>query len=143
LDKGYYFSFDGKKGVVVDVQRDDRYIESLIAQEIEFWDCVQNFSPPKLSDKDYVKREDDLWKELSNAWLDTDIKIEDLNEKQRELRIALIRLSGDRNSLGNGVRLRHCVAKGRVDYKKVTELRGIDLEPYRGSPIESWTLSRM
>ena len=31
--------------------------------------------------------------------------------------------------------------KGRVNYSKIPELEGVDLEAYRGMPIEKWRIS--
>ncbi len=38
LDFSYYYSFDGERGVVLKIQRDDKFIENMIEKEKEFWD---------------------------------------------------------------------------------------------------------
>jgi putative phage-type endonuclease len=38
LDFSYYFSFDGHKGKVIEVKRDDDFIEIMIEKEREFWE---------------------------------------------------------------------------------------------------------
>ncbi len=42
----YYFSFDGKDGVVLDVFRNEKYVKELIEKEEAFWYCMQNGIPP-------------------------------------------------------------------------------------------------
>ena len=47
LDFAYYYSFDGEKGIVLEVKRDQEFIEMMIEKEKDFWNCVQTFVPPK------------------------------------------------------------------------------------------------
>lgn len=46
LDFAYYYSFDGEKGIVLEVKRDEEFIEKMIAKEKEFWHCLQALQPP-------------------------------------------------------------------------------------------------
>jgi putative phage-type endonuclease len=43
-----YFSFDGKQGVNIIVERDQNYIDKLLDKEKEFWQCLQTLTPPVL-----------------------------------------------------------------------------------------------
>ena len=47
LKQAYYFSFDGTKGCSVLVKRDDAYIKELIDEELKFYLCMINLTPPK------------------------------------------------------------------------------------------------
>lgn len=42
----YYFSFDGQKGVILEVKKDDLFIEKMIEKEKEFWNCLKTLKPP-------------------------------------------------------------------------------------------------
>lgn len=46
LEFAYYYSFDGERGVVIEVKRDQAFIDRMIEKEQEFWNCVQTFIPP-------------------------------------------------------------------------------------------------
>jgi putative phage-type endonuclease len=46
LPMANYFSFDGEKGVVIKVLRDENIIDTLIKKGLEFYHCLQNFIPP-------------------------------------------------------------------------------------------------
>lgn len=48
LDFAYYYSFDGKKGVTLEVKRDLVFIEKMLEKEFEFWNCLKTFTPPKI-----------------------------------------------------------------------------------------------
>ena len=40
LSFSYYFSFDGEKGVILEVKRDEEFIEKMIAKETDFWNIL-------------------------------------------------------------------------------------------------------
>jgi putative phage-type endonuclease len=42
----FYFSFDGEKGVIIEVKRDDKFIEIMIEKEREFWERLQQQLTP-------------------------------------------------------------------------------------------------
>jgi len=42
LDLAYYFSYDGESGVIIEVNRDDEYIENLLSLEYEFWLTIKD-----------------------------------------------------------------------------------------------------
>ena len=44
----YYYSFDGYNGIVIEVKRDDFYIDLMIQQEKIFYDCMVNRDEKKL-----------------------------------------------------------------------------------------------
>jgi predicted phage-related endonuclease len=47
LDIIDYFSFDGKNGILIKVERDNEFIQEMLDKEIEFWHCVTNLTPPE------------------------------------------------------------------------------------------------
>lgn len=140
LEKVYYFSFDGKEGKIIEVERDDKYIDKMLKKELEFWDCMQNFKTPALTDKDYIQQDNELWEAASNSWLDCHQKLEFLKKQEEELKETLIALSGGSNSKGAGIKLSKVIRKGNVDYNAIPELENVDLEKYRKKHIESWRL---
>jgi putative phage-type endonuclease len=50
-EKAYYFSYFCKDGdvdaIVLEVFRDDMYIQKLLEKEEEFWHCIVDLNPPK------------------------------------------------------------------------------------------------
>ena len=46
-EKAFYFSFDGIDGAIVEVQRNDEYIERMIDEELKFYYCLMNKLPPE------------------------------------------------------------------------------------------------
>lgn len=37
----FYYSFDGEKGVILEIKRDEEYIQEMIEKEFEFWKLLQ------------------------------------------------------------------------------------------------------
>ncbi len=141
LDEMYYYSFDGENGVMIKVHRDDKFIKGMIEKELAFWECMQNFKAPKFIDRDVNIRGDDVWIEVARRYAALDARLSVLEKEKDSLRDTLITMTGDRNSEGGGVKVSRVIRKGNVDYSKIPELKGVDLEEYRKEAIETWRIS--
>lgn len=142
LDSMYYFSFDGSDGEILEVKRDQSYIDRLVQKEKEFYDSILEMDSPALSDEDYnTMEEDGSWYALSEEWKETTKKRKQLEEYEEKLRNQLILLSGDKNSMGNGIRLTKIIQKGGTDYSKIPELKGVNLEIYRKKSFVKYRIS--
>lgn len=140
VDILHYFSFSDVDFHMIEVKRDDKFIETMIEKELEFWNHLQNFQPPPLSKKDYWVREDPKWAVQVEVWKDANDALKAAKEKEKVARDALIELADGKNSEGSGVKILKVVRKGSVNYGAIPELEGVDLEKFRKSPIESWRL---
>src|ERR1044072_559693 len=144
LDMAYYFSYYefeecGELKVdtaLLECRRNTKYIKKMISQEEEFFKCMQDFTAPKLTDRDYEYKEDNVWQAAAIEWLENNKKLMDLEKRDKELRDMLISMAKGQNSLGAGVRVSKMVRKGNIDYGIIPELQGLDLDPYRKEPIE-------
>jgi putative phage-type endonuclease len=135
----YYFSFDGEKGVIIEVSRDESYIQKLIEEEKEFYQWVVTLCPPP---QPYVERSDPIWLNTEKKWQGVTSQIKWLESQEAELREELIQLSGGLNIKGAGIKLSKEVRKGSVDYKLIPELANVDLEKYRKGPVECWKITQ-
>ncbi|CAB4133810.1 COG5377 Phage-related protein, predicted endonuclease [uncultured Caudovirales phage] len=140
-EKAFYFSFDGFDGVIVEVKRDEAYIEKMILEEFKFYMCLRENTPPEPEESDYIQRDDDLWGQCVSQWHTVHAAIKELEKEEEELKNQLIFLSGESNSRGAGISLCKVVRKGAIDYAKVPILKTIDLEPYRKPSITSWRIT--
>jgi len=141
LDEMYYFSFDGIEGVVLTIPRDPVYCDKMLEEEWKFYQCLQNSTPPELSEDDYVEKNDDIWIEYASQWKEVKEQMKSLEEKETDLRNHLIYLSGSHNSKGAGIKLYKKNRKGTIDYSSIPELKDLDLEKYRKSSSHVWTIS--
>lgn len=142
LDMAYYYSYRGPNDeVLLEVFRDDKYIKRMVPLEKEFWDCMNEFVAPKMTERDYELKEDDIWHATASQWLSISKELQALEKKEKELRELLISQSHNTSSMGGGVRVSRIVRKGNVDYAKIPELQSVNLERYRKNPIETWRIA--
>src|SRR5690554_147459 len=80
-------------------------------------------------------------KKLIDEWDNLNATIDDAEARKKEVLAELVRISGERDALMHGRKLTKVERKGNVNYKKIPELEGVDLERYRGKPSEFWRLS--
>ena len=140
LDGMHYFSFHKGEGVIVEVERDDNYLEEMYAKEKDFWDCVTNFKAPPLTDHDYRER-DKVWYKQASRVLGIKQQLKTLEKEEKEAESALRTMSQGQSSFFDDLRYTSSIRKGNVDYKKIPELEGIDLEIYRKPSSSMWTLT--
>ena len=140
LDKAYYFSYSDNSSKVIVVNRDESYIKNMICKEVEFYDCVQNLTAPRMIERDFIQKEDDIWIETAAKWKQIKNQMTQLEKEEEDLRSSLICMSGKSNCKGGGIKLSKIVRKGSIDYKAIPELKEIDLEKYRKTPIEMYRL---
>jgi putative phage-type endonuclease len=140
LDKMYYFSFDTHSHFLIEVQRDEKYLKTLLQREKEFYECLQNFVAPTCDDSAII-RNDDIWSTLAKDWLDVQTQLAALERREEVLRESLSAIAGDHATKGAGIRVSKATRKGAIEYTKVPQLGGIDLEPYRKESVVYWKIS--
>lgn len=141
VDFMFYFSFDGFDGVAVRVDRDNDYIEKMGKEEMKFYECLINNTPPEPDEDDYILRSDLDWENVAYSYRTVSDQIKELEKEQEFLRNQLIELSGQSNCKGAGLALCQIERKGNVDYSKIPALKDIDLEQYRKPGVCCWRIS--
>ena len=142
LDKAYYFSFDGEEGILIEINRDQKYIIKLIEKEKVFKEQVDNLVPPKLGDKDFQVMDNDIWDSYASQWITLNMQLKELEQREKDLRERLISMSRNQNAKGSGVKVSRILKKGNIDYSKVPQLEGLSLEEYRKGPTEYWKIAK-
>lgn len=137
----YYYSYDGKDNACIEVQRDQAYIDKLIAEELKFYKCMITCTPPELSERDYNIRYDDKWKLACKEWEEASQNLRLYKFREEITRSDLIALCESRNSKGAGVKVQKIMRVGSVDYSAIPALEGIDLDQYRKPASESWRIT--
>ena len=138
VNEMFYYSFDGFDGVAVIVRRDQEYIDRMVEEEKKFYEMLMSRTPPE---PDYTIRSDDFWIDTSNQLRLIRNTIDMLQKQEQELRDLLINSCNDRNCKGAGVSVSNIYRKGNVDYSKIPQLSGVDLELYRKAGSSSWRVS--
>ena len=138
----HYFSYLNGEGVIVEVGRDHHYLETLYEKEAKFWDNVTGLVAPALTARDYRDMSSEAeWNERAKQFVARQKMLKELEEQHDADKAWFIEQCEDQSSEGAGVRAIRVISKGLVDYKAIPELKGVDLEPYRKKPRESWRVT--
>lgn len=139
--KCFYYSYDGKNGICIEVFPDPLFIESFLPKAREFWRCVAFNEPPPLQEKDYKNMSEDWdWQSASTRYKELDAQIKSLEATKEEYRKQLIGLCQNQNCAGNGIKVMKTTIKGRVSYDDIPEIKTLDLEKYRKPSSTSWKI---
>lgn len=139
-DRVYYYSYDGEKGVTVEVRPDVNYCRDLLEKEIAFWDLVQNKIAPPLTDKDAALVTDESMLELAKEYAAMDAQVKDLENKMDQIKKNLSEFCTHTKTKVGRLTVSREIRKGSIDYAKVGELKGVDLEQYRKEPTSFVTI---
>jgi hypothetical protein len=125
------FVFDGTEGVLVEqTPQPDRWLT--IRRD---WDAFMKFittdTAPPLCERDTRERDDDAWKSAAEAYLRARQHADHSAAAADEAKGALVALTSHPSESGCGVSVAQFFKKGAVDYKRVPELAGVNLEPFR------------
>lgn len=125
---------------IVEVKPDKEYQSELMQKELQFWqENVLKKKPPIPTEKDYKTLKG--VKPLITSWKKIKTQIDSLEAQLEGLRASIIE-KAEKQKHGrfvcDGVRIRQESRVGNVNYKNIPELKGVDLEKYRGKGSTSW-----
>ena len=141
LDMIYYFSYDGLENALIEVLRDQEYIDAMILKERNFLECLRSCIPPQLGEDDYNPRYDSEWCIAVKKWKLAKEIVEASQREEEKARKELIDCCHSMNSKGEGVKVQKIMRKGVIDYSKIDALDGVDLENFRKPSSESWRIT--
>lgn len=98
---------------------------------------------PYLKDLEIDASGDETWQELSAFYLDEKKKFEEAKSRLDAAKAALTEFAEHadvRKVHGCGVQAYQATRKGSVNYSKIPELKGVDLDKYRGKDSTYWTV---
>lgn len=130
-----YCSFDGEKGVILDVERDEQYCQRLFAEELRFLAALIDFKPPDAVGRDWIEINDPELLLSVSRLKEINEQISLLEERKENIRKELI-FDHPRIKIGN-TKVQRIVRRGVIEYGRIEALQGLDLEPYRKPPTTS------
>lgn len=77
---------------------------------------------------------------LANRYSELSLQIKEFEQIKRDLLAEIVERCGERQSEILGKKLTKIEHKGNVNYAKIPELKGVDLDEYRGKPSSYWVL---
>ena len=131
----HYWSFDGKAGTLVTVRHDREYVAKLLETETAFWLRVLEQRWPDEGDELNLSN-DPQWRTAASRYRTARLKLDRATLEERYARQELEKLATARRTHGCGAEVLRGLRRGAVDYSRIPELRGVNLEPYRKQPVE-------
>jgi predicted phage-related endonuclease len=140
-DRCFYYSYDGTDGICIEVFPDPEFKHKFIPKAREFWRCVAFSEPPELQDSDYKDMSTEpAWRESAMEYRKINEQIKNLEKVKENYRKELLKLCGDQNCLGEGVKVMKVPMRGRVDYDAIPEIKDLDLDKYRKCSTTMWKI---
>jgi putative phage-type endonuclease len=132
----HFWVYAEGEGMLITIRRDAE-IMSLIR---EGWENFQQYldtdSPPPLTEADSAQRTDAAWAEAAKACLEAKVQADAADTTLEQARKVLVGLLRHPRESGEGVNVVKLWKQGNVDYKKVPELKDVNLDRYRGQGRE-------
>lgn len=132
----HYWVFAEGEGLLLTVRRDEEVMDLIREAWDDFQQYLDSDSPPPLTDADAMQREDAAWSQAAQVFLEAKRHADKADEALDEARKALVALSQHPKEVGAGVSVMKLWKAGSVDYKKVPELEGVELDRYRAKGRE-------
>jgi len=130
------FVFDGTDGLLLPVEPDPSSWDQVRSAWDAFAAFVEKAEPPPLTERDVRVRDDAEWLQAALTYRELRTASDELGKAMEEVKAKLVGLTSHAKEQGGGVTVTRLWKRGNIDYKRVPELRGVDLEPYRQSARE-------
>lgn len=132
IDKMFYLSYrtGDTHPVLLEYRPDKKNLEKLIREETKFLKCMLTKTPPE-TEEDCEEISDLDTLELAMQYSRVKDELEALSSEEVALKTKLIELSNGKNCRMGRVKISQCLRKGTVDYSKIEQLSGVDLDRYR------------
>ncbi|WP_053076607.1 lambda-exonuclease family protein [Caenimonas sp. SL110] len=126
-----FYVFDGKTGVTVEVSPSEETFGSIRQAWDEFWKFVVSDTPPPITERDTVMREDLAWREAAERYVLAKESAENAVELAEKAKERLVTLANHNREQGFGVAVCR-FWKGKVNSKE--EVRVTVLKQQEGEP---------
>ena len=127
------YIFDGTEGVLFPVAPDEASWPRIHEAWEAFARYVTDAQAPPLTDRDVRIRDDPEWLDAAAKYVALRTAYDELSAKCDEAKAQLVGLAAHAKEQGGGVTVNRFWKRGAIDYKRVPELKGVDLERYRGA----------
>jgi putative phage-type endonuclease len=139
--QAHLYVFDGTKGHLTEIAPRPERWQAIREAWDAFMGCIETDTPPPLTERDKVVRADTAWRDAAEVYLDLKRETDRLAGLLDEAKAKLVGLAQHPSESGAGVTVTRFWKQGAVDYKKVPQLQGVDLEVYRAKPREEVRVS--
>jgi putative phage-type endonuclease len=132
----HLYVYNGAGGILLEQRPEASAWDTIRTDWDRFMAQVHADDPPPMTDRDTVVRTDADWLAAAQAYIATKRRADEAAVALEALKRQLTDLARHSSEQGGGVSVSRYWKSGVIDYKKVPELAGVDLERYRGSARE-------
>ena len=137
--KAAYASYFEDDLVVVEVDYDREFMVDALKHLEFFKACVDNRTPPEPTAEDRVEVDDQGLLALAENYVALSKEAQSIEKRKKAISAAIKTMLKHPKVKVGDYHVSLTKRKGNVDYKAVPELKGVDLEPYRGDDVEYLT----
>ncbi len=130
----HLYVFDGNEGILLEQKPEPATWDTIHQEWDRFMEYVRSDQPPPLSKGDVRQRDDAEWAEAAQVYIEAKRASDQVQRTLDDAKGRLIALTSHSSEAGCGVTVTRYWRKGSIDYSKIEELRGRDLEQYRSAP---------
>lgn len=123
--------FDGQQGMLHAIGRDAALMERIQNGWEGFQRYLDQDIPPPLSEADTRQRSDEAWRQAAQAFAQSKQRADEAAAALEAARAQLITLAQHPREQGAGVTVTRYWKQGGVDYKRIPELKTVDLDLFR------------
>jgi putative phage-type endonuclease len=139
-----YFALDPRgEAAICRIRPDYALQKEIIREAVEFMAAVRSGTEPEPGPRDYVDIVDSRLERMAElkALIEANrLGLEGLEEELTKLKDEVVSQYTESRIRGSGLTLVRSVRRGSVDYKRIPQLRGVDLDRYRAAAKEVVTL---
>ena len=135
------YVFDGEDGLLLEVQPQPDIWPRIHDGWDAFMRWVREAQAPPLTAGDVRIRDDPEWLSAAAAYLELRGAYDELSAKCDEAKAQLSGLASHAKQQGGGISVTRLWKRGNIEYKRVPELAGVDLEQYRAVAREEVRLT--
>lgn len=132
----HVYVFDGREGILLEQSPQRERWAAIEDGWHTFMRYITEDRPPPLTDRDTVIRDDRDWAIAASDYLATKAEAETAATRLDDAKAKLVALASHSSEKGSGVIVSRYWKAGSIDYKKVPELVGVDLDKFRGAARE-------
>lgn len=145
LNKAVFWQWTPKGNDGIVVERDPRYIASMMKVLHSFWlEYLEEISNPDHLEERRVVIEDEYARKLLDQYDELRDSRDTLAERIKEIQQEIVDIAKGKNAIVCGRKLTLVERKGSISYSKVVKENlpaDFDLEKYRGKPSSSWSIT--
>lgn len=120
------------------IVKDKEIVEDFIPKEEEFYQRMLNFNAPEDTHR---MRDDDIWCIKADSLLIAKEHFAIAEAHLKACKQSMIDEAAGESCKGHGVTVTKYMYSGTVNYKKIPQLKGVDLSAYKEGAKETWRVA--